>query len=78
MVPVIENLGKISMAKDYYSISLSTFFLSSSMVLGFFVQLKIRKNCYGFNKSAAIQAVAFDILKSFDRVWYAGVLQKLN
>ena len=31
-----------------------------------------------FNSSAATQAVALDIIKSFDRVWHAGVLQKLK
>ena len=31
-----------------------------------------------FNRSGATRAVALDISKAFDRVWYAGVLHKLN
>ena len=31
-----------------------------------------------FNRSAATQAVALDISKAFDRVWYAGLLHKLK
>ena len=31
-----------------------------------------------FNRSGAIQTVAFDIFKAFDRVWHAGLLHKLK
>ena len=31
-----------------------------------------------FNKSGATRAVAHDMFKAFDRVWYAGPLHKLN
>ena len=31
-----------------------------------------------FNRSGATQAVALDIFKAFDRVWHAGLLQKLK
>ena len=31
-----------------------------------------------FNKSGSIRAVAVDISKTFDRVWYAGLLHKLE
>ena len=31
-----------------------------------------------FNKSGATRAVALDISKAFDRVWYAGLLHKLK
>ena len=31
-----------------------------------------------FNRSGATQAVALDISKAFKRVWYAGLLNKLN
>ena len=31
-----------------------------------------------FNRSAATRAVAFDISKTFDRVWHAGFLHKLR
>ena len=33
---------------------------------------------WSFNRSAATQAVALDIFKVFDRVWYAGLLHKLK
>ena len=31
-----------------------------------------------FNRSGATRAVAFDISKAFDKVWYAGLLHKLR
>ena len=31
-----------------------------------------------FNRSGATQAVALDISKAFDKVWYAGLLHKLE
>ena len=31
-----------------------------------------------FNGSGATQAVALDISKTFNRVWHAGLLHKLN
>ena len=31
-----------------------------------------------FNRSLAARAVSLDISKTFDRVWHAGLLQKLN
>ena len=31
-----------------------------------------------FNRSGATRAVALDISKAFDRVWYAGLLHKLK
>ena len=31
-----------------------------------------------FNRSGATQAVALDVSKSFDRIWYAGLLHKLK
>ena len=32
----------------------------------------------GFNRSGATRAVALDISKAFERVWHAGLLQKLK
>ena len=34
------------------------------------------RNVRAFNRSGATGAVALDISKTFDRVWYAGLLQK--
>ena len=31
----------------------------------------------GFNRSEPTQTVALDISKAFDRIWHAGLLQKL-
>ena len=36
------------------------------------------KTAGAFNRSGAIRAVAHDISKDFDRVWHAGLSQKLN
>ena len=36
------------------------------------------KTARAFNRSGATQAVALDISEAFDRVWHAGVLQKLK
>ena len=31
-----------------------------------------------FNRSGAARTVSFDIIKAFDRVWHAGLLQRLQ
>ena len=36
------------------------------------------KTARAFNRSGATRAVALDISKAVDRVWHAGVLQKLK
>ena len=53
------------------------------MVLGLLDQLQIfsvvsDRIARVFNRSGATQAVALDISKAFDRVWYAGLLHKLK
>ena len=58
-----------------------TFFLISRMVLGLLDQLQIflqvsNSLARAFNRSGATQAVALVILKAYDRVWHAGLLQK--
>ena len=35
------------------------------------------KVAIAFNRSVAIRAVAFDISKTFDRVWHAGLLTQI-
>ena len=59
------------------------FVLISSKVLGLFDQLQIfsvvsDRIAAAFNRSGATRAVALDISKAFDRVWHAGLLQKLK
>ena len=58
-----------------------TFFLISRMVLDLLDQLQIflqvsNSFARAFNRSGATQAVALVILKAYDRVWHAGLLQK--
>ena len=36
------------------------------------------RTAMAFNRSGATQAVVCDISKAFDRVWHAGLLQKLK
>ena len=54
------------------------------MVLGLLDQLLIFSQLYLiellglFNRSGATQAVGLDTSKTFDRVWHAGLLQKLK
>ena len=53
------------------------------MVLGLLDQLQIfsvvsDRIARAFNRSGATRAVALDISKAFDRVWYTGLLPKLK
>ena len=57
------------------------FFLISSMVLDLLNQLLILtvvsdRIASAFNRSGPAQAVALDISKTFDRVWYASLIHK--
>ena len=60
-----------------------TFFLISSLVSGLLDQLQILssvsdRNPRAWNRSRATWAAALEIISKFlDRVWYAGLLQKL-
>ena len=60
------------------------FFLISSMASGLLDQLQIYWQLYliellrPFDRSEVTLAVAHDISKAFDRVWYAGLLHKLK
>ena len=36
------------------------------------------RNARAFNRSAATRALALDISKAFDRVWYIGLFHKLK
>ena len=59
-----------------------SFFLISSMVLGFLDQLQVfsvflsDRIAGAFNRSGAPRAVALDISQAFDKVWHAGLLHK--
>ena len=64
-----------------------TYFLISGLVLGLLDQRsRSSDSCIcvsdriarAFNGSEATQAVALDISKAFDSVWYAGLLHKLG
>ena len=52
------------------------------MVLGLLDELQIFSQLYlitrAFNRSGATRAVAFDISKTFERVWHADLLHKLK
>ena len=55
------------------------FFLIFSMVLGHLGLLTVvsDRNARAFNNSVATWAVALDVSKTFNRVWYAGLLENL-
>ena len=57
------------------------FFLISSMFLSLLDQLQIiisDRIARAFNRCGATRAVALDISKAFERVWYAGPPHKLK
>ena len=91
MVPVFENVGERSTAKNYGPVSLlsvvsKVFEVFSDFQYGFrssrstadlliVVSDRIART---FNRSVATRAEALDILKTFNRVWHAGLLHKLK
>ena len=78
IVPVFKNVGERSTAKNYRPVSLL------SVVIKVFEKpvnlLTVVSNRIdrAFNRSAATQAVALDICKALDGVWYAGLLHELK
>ena len=92
--PCIKNVGERPTAKNYSPVSLlsvvSEVFeklnnrfvdhlekcgLFSDFQYGFSYSDRIAR---AFNRSGSIQAVALDISKGFDKVWYAGLLHKIK
>ena len=69
---IVDHLEKCGLFSDFqygFRLSLSTVDLLTV------VSDRIAR---AFNRSGATRAVALDISKSFDRVWHAGLLQKLK
>ena len=72
MVPVFKNVGKRSTTKNYRPVSLLS-------VVGKVFEKRVSDRIVrAFNRSGATLAVAVDISKAFDRIWYAGVLHNLS
>ena len=69
---IVDHLEKCGLFSDFqYSFRSSR----SNADLLIIVSDRIAR---AFNRSGPTQAVALDISKSFDRVWHAGLLHKLN
>ena len=75
VVPVFKNVGERSTAKNYSDFQYGFRSSRSTADLLTVVSDRIAR---AFNRSGATRAVALDISKAFDRVWHAGLLQKLK
>ena len=90
VVPVFKNVGERSTAKTYRPVSLLSvvskvfekhhLFLISSMVLGPLDQLQIFSQSYLIGLLGPLTDLGLLELwhKAFDRVWHAGLLNKLT
>ena len=69
---IVDHLGKYGLFSDY-----QCGFRSSRSTADLLTVVSDRI-AEAFNRSGATRTVALDISESFDRVWHAGLLHKLN
>ena len=81
MVLIFENIVGSSTAKNYCPVSLFSDFqygFRSFWSTADLLTIVSGRIAWAFNRSGANQAVALDISKAFDRVWYVGLLRRLK
>ena len=69
---IVDHLEKCGLFSDFL------YGFNSSRSTADLLTVVSDRIAWTFNKSGATQAVALDISKAFDRVWYAGLLHKLK
>ena len=79
VVPVFNNVGESSIAKNYRPVSLlSVVSKVIEKLAADLLTVVSDRIARAFNRSGATRAVVLDISKTFDRVWHAGLLHKLK
>ena len=69
---IVDHLQKCNLFSDFQ------YGFRSSLSTADLLTVVSDRIARAFNRSGATRAVALDISKAFDRVWHAGLLQKLN
>ena len=69
---IVDHLGKCGLFSDFQ------YGFRSSRSTADLLTVVSDRIARAFNRSGATRAVALDISKAFDRVWYAGLLHKLK
>ena len=69
---IVNNLEKYGLFSDFQ------YGFRSSRATTYLLTVVSDRNARAINRSGATRAVAFDIFKAFNRIWDAGLLQKLK